>query len=417
MLDYLYYHNNNPSVYNNEIFHEQGNIVEFSKIDLQKKTPIHFFIGRIDYQFVKSPSFTFEAGVKAVASNFNNNVSVQRMINDEWTVDADFTSSSELTETLGAIYFSFNWLPAKRWQLNSGLRYEYTDTNGATPEQKLFNRSYGYFFPSLSLKMVVRNEEDLHISYARRITRPTYNDIASYASFWGANTFTAENIALMPAISDAVRIGYHKKMWVIGLQYNHVSNEILTLQPEVDGNSNILTYRSQNLKYVNTVGLTNSYAVNATPWWEIQGSLTLQYQVAETSHLQRNLTFELFGLNVNVVNILKLPKDFSIEVSAIYQSRSASGISQYLPSGSLNAGIQKGIGRNATIKLAMDDILYTNYWRLKTYSPENMLDTNFQYNWHNQFVRLTYTQKLGNSRLRSVRLKSGSDEERKRAGT
>lgn len=415
-LDYLYYHNDNPSVYENKVFYEQGNIDEPSKIDLQKKTPIHFYIGRVDYQYVKSASFSFEAGLKAVTSKFNNHVLVQRMVNDEWVLDPIFTSHSKLGETTGAIYFSTNWLPGKQWQLNGGLRYEYTYTRGDTPEKKLFNRSYGYLFPSLSLKKDLGNERDFQLAYSRRITRPTYNDIASYAAFWSANTFTAENISLRPAVSDAIRIGYHVKSWIISLQYNHVNNEITTLQPAVDRSSNILTYRSQNLKYLNTLGLSNSYSFNPAPWWEVQGNLTLQYQAAQTSHLQHNISFRLYGVNINVVNVLKLPKDFSIEISGVYQSRSASGISQYLASGSLNAGIQKNVGRNATIKLAMDDILYTNYWRLKTYSPENNLDIYFQYDWHNQFVRLTYTQKLGNNKLRSVRLKSGSEEERKRVG-
>jgi hypothetical protein len=58
-------------------------------------------------------------------------------------------------------------------------------------------------------------------------------------------------------------------------------------------------------------------------------------------------------------------------------------------------------------------ILYTNNWRIKTYSPENDLDLYFKYNWHNQFLRLSYTRNLDNDKMRSVKIKSGSEEERK----
>jgi hypothetical protein len=115
-----------------------------------------------------------------------------------------------------------------------------------------------------------------------------------------------------------------------------------------------------------------------------------------------------------VINLLRLPKDFSIEISGMYQSKSLSGISEFLPIGSLNAGVQKSFRDKGTLRLAMDDILSTNNWRIKTNSPDNNLNSYFNYNWHNQFIRVTYTRSFGNTDLRSVKLKSGSEEERRR---
>ena len=73
----------------------------------------------------------------------------------------------------------------------------------------------------------------------------------------------------------------------------------------------------------------------------------------------------LFSVNINVVNQLKLPKDFAAEISVLYQSKSLSGISQFLPLGSLNAGVQKNFGKQGIIRLSMDDILSTNNWRIR----------------------------------------------------
>ena len=72
------------------------------------------------------------------------------------------------------------------------------------------------------------------------------------------------------------------------------------------------------------------------------------------------------------------------------------------------------IGQNGSLKLSVDDILYTNLWKIKTYSPENNLDVYFHYDWHNQFLRLTYTWNIGNAKLTSMKLKSASEEERQR---
>ena len=414
-LDYLYYHNDNPSNYDNKLFYEQLNKNEASKIDLKKTTPIRFLIAKADYQYNSSTSFTWEAGIKAVTSSLDNNVSVQRWANNAWAIDPVFTSYSSLSEQIEAAYISTKWKAGKNWQVNSGLRYEYTHTSISTPTQKdLINWKYSHFFPSFFLKKDLGMQKEIQFSYSRRITRPTYNDIAPYVFFWGPNTFSGGNTSLKPAISDAIQAGYHVKQWIISLQFSHSKDEINSYQPERDSQSNNFIYRSQNLKYLNTIGLTNSWSFNIATWWEVQTNLTAQYQIAQISHLQNNSKVNLYGLNFNLINSLKLPKDFSIEISGMYQSKLLSGISEYLPVGSLNAGVQKKFGEKGTLRLAMDDIFNTNYWKIKTYKPQDNLDSYFKYDFHNRFIRLTYTRNFGNNKLRSVKLKSGSEEERGR---
>ncbi len=413
-LDYLFYHNNNPSSYDSKLFYEQLQFSEASKINLEKETPIQSAIAKVDYQYNFSPTFSLEAGMKGVTSNFQNDVLVKKLLNTTWVTDAGFSSNSTMNEQIAAAYFSTQYKTKTQWSINTGLRYEYTHTSIETPTQSnVINRKYGYFFPNLLMEKTLGKERGMQLSYVRRITRPTYNDMAPFTFFWGPNTFSTGNTLLLPSVSDAIKIGYHLKQWIASLQWSHSEREIAFLQPEKDISNNLI-FRSQNLDYVNTLSLTNSNSFSPTRWWEIQSTLTVQHQIATTSHLPNNVTLTLNGLNLNVINLFKLPKDFSIEVSGMYQSRSLTGISEYLPLGSLNAGIQKKIKNNGVLRLSMDDILYTNYWRIKTYSPQNNLDTFFDYNWHNQFVRLTFTRNFGSMKLTSLKLKSGSKEERER---
>ncbi|MEP7372733.1 MAG: outer membrane beta-barrel protein [Chitinophagaceae bacterium] len=414
-VDYLYFHNDNPSNYDNNLLHEESGLTELSKIDLKKNTPIRVLIAKADYQYKVSSSFAWEAGIKAVRSNLDNNVLVQRLKDDIWTTDPDFTSYSNLHEEAGAIYVSTKWRAGTQWQINSGLRYEYTHTSIGTPTQKnLINRRYGYLFPGVFFKKDVDAGKDIQFSYSRRITRPTYNDIAPFVFLWGPNTFSAGNTSLYPSIADAVKAGYHAKQWIVSLQFTHSKNEISFFQPEKDSLTSNLIYRSQNLKYLNTIGMTNSFSFDITTWWKVQSNLTGQYQIAQTFHLKNNSKLNLYGLNFNLVNLIRLPKDYSIEISWMYQSKLLTGISEYLPIKLLNAGIQKKFGEKGTVRLAIDDIFYSNYWKIKTYMPQNNLDSYFSYDFHNQFVRLTYTRHFGNNKLNSVKLKSGSEEERGR---
>ena len=412
-VDYLFYHNNNPSRYDNKMLFEQGNINEDSKIDLKKTTPIRFVIANADYRHVYSPQFSIEAGIKGATSSLTNNVLTQTLENNNWVTDPAFTSYSNLSEQVGAAYVSTKWMPGRRWQINSGLRYEYTHTSIGTPSQKnLVNRKYGNLFPTISVKKDLDSKKDLEFSYSRRISRPTYNDIAPFVFFWGPTTFSSGNTALLPAISDGVKAGYHVKRWIISLQFSHSKHEIGFLQPESDSASNLL-YRSENLKYLNTLGLVNSLSFNLAPWWEVQTNLTAQYLVAQTLHLQTNTRISNYGVNISVINSLKLPKDFAIEVSGMYQSKTLWGISEFLAVGSLNAGIQKKLGKGM-LRFSIDDIFNTNNWKLKTDAPGNNLKTYFDYDFHTRYARLTDTRSFGNNKLKSVKLKQGAEEERAR---
>ena len=414
-FDYLYYHNNNPSQYNNTAIDESGNVTILSPIDLQKKTPIRVLTSRLDYRRVLSSALTIETGVKGVTSALDNDVLVRRKVGDEWIVDPDFTSYSTLAERIGAVYVSTQWIPETQWQVNSGLRYEYTHTNIRTAEGRdLMNRKYGYFFPSLSVKRSFTPERDLQFSYSRRITRPTYNDMAPYVFFWGTNTFSSGNTSLYPSLSDAVMASYHLRQWIVSAQFSHVKHEIVGLQPEIDQLSNALIYRSQNLNFLNTVGITNSISTSVTSRWELNSSLLLQYQQARTSHLVNNITLRQYGMNLNIISRIRLGDGFSVEVSGVYQSKSIAGVTKFLRFGSLNAGVQKSFGEKGTLRLAMDDMLATNNWWIRTNSPENNLTASFDYAWHNRFVRLTYTRSLGNIGMKAVKVKSGAEEERGR---
>jgi len=274
------------------------------------------------------------------------------------------------------------------------------------------NRKYRNLFPDLSLKKDLDSKKDLQFSYSRRITRPTYNDIAPFVFFWGPTTFSAGNTTLLPAISDAFKVGYHVKRWIISLQFSHSKNEISFFQPETDSLANLI-YRSQNLKYLNTVGLVNSLSFNMAPWWEVQTNLAAQYLIAQTMHLQNNARIHNYGVNINVINSVKLPKDFAIEISGMYQSKTLWGISEFLAVGSLNAGIQKKLGKGI-FRLSIDDIFNTNNWKLKTNLPANNLNSYFDYDFHTRYARLTYTRSFGNNKLQTIKLKSGAEEEKAR---
>ena len=116
--------------------YEEKRTRESSIIDLKKDTPIQIVVAKADYVYSPSHKLTVELGAKGSTSRLDNNVLVQRLVEDVWTADPDFTSQSALNEQIGGVYVSTIWKPAKQWQVNSGLRYEYSHTTISTPTGK-----------------------------------------------------------------------------------------------------------------------------------------------------------------------------------------------------------------------------------------------------------------------------------------
>lgn len=413
-FDYLYYENNNPSQYDNTTIINQEQTEEI--IDVTKDTPISFMIAKLDYSNQMNEKFSFEVGAKSTFSHFKNNVMVQSFTQNQWSVNGLLSNESILEEKIMAGYISWNWDPLNNMKFNGGLRYEYTDSYLSSLEEKgLIDRKFGNFFPSLFISRKFNKESNIHIAYAKRISRPTYNDMAPFVFFVGPNTFVAGNPTLKPAITDAIDLSYQLKQWWVSLKYSNTKNNIGILQPEIDTTTNEQILRSRNLKYLNSWSFSTNLPLNITSWWELQSDISIYYQTFETNYLENNFKKDILSVNLNATSTITLPKEFSIEISGNYQSNSLWGIWQFEPMGQLNIGVRKKLTNDkGTLALSLSDVLYTSIWRLKTENPAAKVSTETKYDFSMRSINLTYTRSFGNKKLKSVNINSGSADERKR---
>ncbi|CAN5123973.1 hypothetical protein BH23BAC1_BH23BAC1_31280 [soil metagenome] len=239
--------------------------------------------------------------------------------------------------------------------------------------------------------------------------------MAPFVFIWDPNTFFSGNPALMPSILDGYKVDLRIKRSTITFEYNNSKNEIAPFQPEIDPVTNIQTLRSQNLDYQKIYSVTFSIPWILTEWWDIQANASGFYRDIKTLHLQKNEILSFYNYNFNIVNNIKLPKDFSLEIMGNYESKMIWGLWQFNPLGSLNIGLQKKLqGNNGTFRVAVNDVFYTYVWKALSVIPEANFVSNLLYDFHNRSVNLTYTKSFGNNKLKAVSIKSGSEEERKR---
>ncbi|MBI1224287.1 MAG: outer membrane beta-barrel protein [Bacteroidetes bacterium] len=415
--DYLYYKDNQPIDYVNSYFDESGNYIGEDLTFSRKITPLDIAVAKLDYAKSFNEKLNFEVGLKATDSHFTNDVFVEYNQGAGWETDEQLTSKANLMEKVLAAYSTLGLKLNEKTSVKIGLRYEFTDSNlGTAQEANIVDREYGKFFPSLFISRDFNEKNSANISYTRRITRPSFNELAPFILFNDPFTFTSGNSALQPAIANAVKLDYRLSTVLFSLQFTKEDSSIARFQVHIDPTTNRQLNYAENLKDTKVASFTVSFPINPTPWWSMQFSGTAIYTALRRYYEESLYTFSQKGFNIFASQTFTLPKDFSFEISGNYNSKRLFGSYTVKPHGALNFGVQKKFRNDkGTLRLGYDNILGTQVFRYSIKIPSEGVNAYGRLQFVNPLIKLTYTQNFGNKKLKSQRKRAtGSEEERGR---
>ncbi|MCY7350134.1 MAG: outer membrane beta-barrel protein [Cytophagaceae bacterium] len=416
--DYLYYFDNNPYQYTYDYRTEGQTEARRDRFDLVKQSPIRVGVFKADYTRALSQTVDLEAGLKGSLFGLTNQINLDRLGPTGWQPDPAFGRNDRLRENIGAAYASVNARFGQKTTLVAGLRYEVTrslmrDAEGLA----LVDRRYGSLFPNVLFSIKSDATRSYQLSYSRRITRPPLDQLASFSVFWDPLFFMTGNTGLQPTFTDIVQATYSHTRYSLQVRYSHDRAPISRFFPEINAETNQMTWRPRNIDRGDNLALTLTLPLALTPWWQTQNSLLATYQQQVYRSNARTYRLEQVGGQVNSAHTFRLPRQWSVEAVAWYKFPSVDGINQVLSSWELALGVQKKLRNNAgQFSLTVSDLFWTNQLRLRSYVPELNLDTKAQAYFNEpRVVRLTYARDFGNQKV-SVNSKraTGSDEERKR---
>ncbi|MBK6477987.1 MAG: outer membrane beta-barrel protein [Saprospiraceae bacterium] len=416
-LDYLYYKDDNPNDYNNSIFDEHYNFIRTDLANSTKLTPINTFVGNWDYANKLSDKVNLELGVKATVSTFNNDVEVNNFINGTWVNDIDLTNNSILDEKIYAIYSAMDISLDAATTLKAGLRFEQTDSELETDKEgKVVDRNYGKIFPTIFLNRKINKNVNMNWSYSKRITRPTFNDLAPFVILLDPTTFLAGNAALQPAISNNFKYDITYASYFLSLQYTHQSSPIASFQERIDKATGRLIFEASNLDYTKTYSATVGMPIQIAPFWKTQNNFSLVYQTVRATRDAKPLQISLGNYSLNSIHAFKLSSSFNAELSGFYNSPGFFGIARYKGFYGINAGVQKSLGDKwGSLKFSVNDIFESIIFKGGTNIEGEGFETDNSFDFSNRTFTLTYSRNFGRSQVKSSRdRKTGSEEERGR---
>lgn len=402
-IDYLYYKDNNPNDYVNRYYDPNQVLLNEELTHSSKLTPLDFWVSKIDYTKKLSKKVNLESGVKLALSKFTNDVAVETLVQNTWEKDPSLTAKYKLKENIGAAYTSLSIEASDKTSMKLGLRYEYTTSNlGSMSQQNIVDRKYGRFFPSIFLTQKLDDKNSVAVSYSRRITRPTFRDMAPFVIFVDPYTFFSGNAGLQPAFSNIFKADYLFKNLILSVSFTREDNSIANFQPKIsEDNKQLLA--SENLDNIKTVNISLSVPVTVTKWWNMQNNFQANWQQINAVFSKGPFRVEQKNYNFNTSQNFNLPGSYSIEVSGFYNSKALFGTYVAKPFGMANFGIQKKFKDNKSkLRFSVDDIFNSAVFRANTDIPSENIHTTAKLRFSYTTIKVTFTHNFGKN-IRSNR--------------
>jgi outer membrane receptor protein involved in Fe transport len=224
-----------------------------------------------DYSQPISEKTKWETGAKMDIRKITSNTAVYSLNDSSGQYYYDTTQSNLLVYNrhVYAGYVSLAFPLGKIVDIKSGLRYEYTSTSAD------FSKSpgagipgYGTWAPSLVISHSFDNDQNLRISYTKRIQRPGYRSLNPFVNATDPKNISQGNPLLKPEIGNNFELGYNKSFEKGGslnvvLFYRRSAQDIqpyIVYYPTYKiGDS---TYTDVSVNTPENIGVENNYGLN-----------------------------------------------------------------------------------------------------------------------------------------------------------
>ncbi len=386
-------------------------------------TPIQVGVVKLDYVKQMNKSLKFEAGIKGTYTRSSGLSKIESLVDDQWVSSPRTSNNSDLREGIGAAYSSFYLQINPSTNLVAGARYEYSDTRmDAEKEENKIDRRFGKLFPSVFVSKKLNDKSELQLSYTKRISRPSYNDLASFITYNDPIAVFTGNPSLRPVITNNVKIGYNYQGYSFSVLLSRDDYPISRFQAAANPAGDLLYIAPQNVRYQNNLTFQTNLPWKVNNWWSMNAGFVGGWRQFKLAHTKEQLEKTYFAYSVYGSQTFLFLKNFSLEISGWYNSLQYDGSKKVGGFGTLNAGIKKELASNkGSIQLSVSDLFrsmnihtYFGYLTEEAFSLRSHLSYNTESR-RTRIIKLTYAKSFGNTKIRGQKQRGiGSKDERDR---
>lgn len=370
---------------------------------------------KIDYS-AKLWEGTFEAGAKYSRVSSANDSRFYHVIPAGDSLDNRRSNDFQFDEEISSAYLDYR-RAINKWSFQAGLRLEVANSEGllfykedGQDKDNQIKRRFNNLFPFFSITTQSGENQNLSLSYAKRIERPAYQDLNPFIymldelSFWQGNPF------LNPELTHRLTLLYSRKNSTVVTfnfaysdQFNAKVTDTLETEKIVMVSRNVGTQKHWSL------ALTQNFSPKS--WWDLSFNGLLYYIQNDVSFDDyRNLNLQQFAGRLSLLQSFRLPFKMKGEISASYNSKRLSGANTFSRAISqVDVGLQKALlDDKALLRIAVNDIYKGNQSRSNQSFP-GFQSSNYGY-FESRQVRVSFSYKFSRGQSSSQRTRKSALE-------
>ena len=429
-MDYIYFKNNSPTEVQSTFLTETGNKAGNNDSLFAPRqrgfanTMIQVGVAKMDYSRQLSQKIKLEAGIKGTYTRNLSGAGIESLLDGTWVSRMETANDIVMKEGIGAVYTSINSQLNPGTNLVIGVRYEYSRTKMDNSQSggNIADRKLGLLFPCVFFSRKLGEHAELQLAYTKRISRPSYTDLASFVRYSDPSAVYTGNPLLKPTITNNLKLGYTFRDYTLSLLFSRDDHPIARNQLTESPARNLLYVSPQNLTWQNNITLQVDLPWKVNNWWTMNYGFTGGLRQFKAEYTLQPVQISYFGYSVNINQRFKLPRSFSAEISGWYNSASYNGTTKVGRMGALNIGIKKELKNSSgTCQLAVTDILQTMLVNVyygsiteEAFSIKNHVRINTESRVF-PIIKFTYSKSFGSIRPTVLsKQNSGSQDERDR---
>jgi outer membrane receptor protein involved in Fe transport len=422
-LNYSEGNNDNFQFYNTDIYNLNG--VTVNDILLERNLRDGWnrnYNIQADYTKPIGTAGRLEAGYRSQFRDSKSltDASVFSDSTNTYLVNYDVSNSFDSKEYIHALYLNYqNQIGNFGYQL--GLRGEDAELNTnsgrfapssnviVTPGKVAYTRLY----PSVFVSQKLANEQQVQLSYTRRVNRPRGWDTNPFLDVSDPLSWSQGNPNLKPEDVHAFELGYSKyfkKVSFITSLYLRQTNDVIQrVRSEPDENGVTIT-TPQNLTRNISSGLELISKVDVAKAWNFTANINLYQSKINGAPEYGIIERSGFTWNANLTNNFNLPYNITMQLRADYRA------SEVMAQGKRNAmyGVDAGAkydfpDKKSSLSLNVRDVFSTRRWSMTTEANNSIID--FERYMQGTQANLTYSYRFGKTTFNAKKPKKEQQEQ------
>ncbi|MGN7203317.1 TonB-dependent receptor domain-containing protein [Pedobacter sp. SAFR-022] len=287
-------------------------------------------------------------------------------------------------------------------------RFQETGSTIYTPGKIAYTRLY----PSVFVSQKLKNEQQVQLSYTRRVNRPRGWDTNPFLDVSDPLMWNQGNPNLKPEDVHAFEFGYSKyfkKVSFISSLYFRQTNDLIQRVRSEPNAQGVTISTPQNLTRNIATGLELISRVDVAKPWNFTANVNLYQSKIDGAPEYGIIERSGFTWNANLTNNFNLPYNITLQLRADYRAP------EVMAQGKRNAmyGVDAGAkydfkDKKSSLSLNVRDVFSTRRWSMTTEANNSIVD--FERYMQGTMANLTYSYRFGKTTFTAKKPKRDQEQ-------